>query len=111
MATTKSYNSWSDAEADALFEWLSVPENYASYITGTKTKACAAIANALKTKSASQVENKLKDMMGNYKKATDWRGATGCGMEEAGETIEAELNRRYSRFAELDDIFRTRPNF
>jgi hypothetical protein len=110
MSTAKAYSTWSDAETDALLEWLSVPNNYSSYCNGTKTKAYAAIAEALKTKTACQVENKLKNMTRDYKKATDWRSATGRGVEEAGGTIEAELNRRCSRFAELDAIFGTRPN-
>jgi hypothetical protein len=49
-------------------------------------------------------------MLRNYKSAIDWRNATGRGVEEVGGTIEAELNRRCSRFAELDAIFGTRPN-
>jgi hypothetical protein len=49
-------------------------------------------------------------MLRNYKGAIDWRNATGRGVEEAGGTIEAELNRRCSWFAELDAIFGTRPN-
>jgi hypothetical protein len=109
-STPKTYNAWSDTETDALLEWLSVPANYLSYCNGTKTKVCAVIAAALKTKTQSQVENKIKNMIRDYKKATDWRNATGRGVEEAGGTIEAELNRRCSRFADLDAIFGTRPN-
>jgi hypothetical protein len=57
-----------------------------------------------------QEENKLKVMLRRYKDAIGWRNATGRGVEEAGGTIEAELNRRCARFAELDAIFGTRPN-
>jgi hypothetical protein len=110
MSTPKTYTTWSDAETDALLEWLSVPANCLSYRTGTKTKVCVVIAEALKTKTASQVDNKIKNMTRDYKKAIDWRKATGRGVEGAGGTIEAELNQRCPRFADLDDIFGTRPN-
>jgi hypothetical protein len=110
MLMTKSYNVWSNAETDALLEWLSVPDNYRSYCTGTKTRAYTAIAEALRTKTRKQVENKVKKMLRDYKRAIDWRNATGRGVEEAGGTIQDELSQRCSRFAELDAIFGTRPN-
>jgi hypothetical protein len=37
--------------------------------------------------TAYQVENKLKKMIRDYKKATDWRNATGRGVEEAGVVL------------------------
>src|SRR5690348_4559416 len=110
MPTAKSYSIWSDAETDALLEWLSVPDNYRTYCTGTKTKAYAAIAEVLKTKSREQVENKLEKLLRDYKSAIDWKNAIGRGVEEAGGTIKAGLNKRCARFAEINAIFGTRPN-
>src|SRR3954454_16804213 len=100
----KRYSTWSDAETDRLFEWLCVPANHSFYHNSIKAKTYAIIAEALKTKTAYQVENKLKKMTRDYKKAIDWRNSTGRGVEEGGGTIQAELNRRCPRFADLDAI-------
>jgi hypothetical protein len=48
-------------------------------------------------------------MLRNYRVAVAWRDATGHPVEGARETVEAELNKKCARFAEIDAIFNKQP--
>jgi hypothetical protein len=87
-STPKTYITWSNAETDALIEWLNA--NYASYCNGTKSKVYAALAETLGTKTKVQVENKVKRWSAMTRRPLT--GATQAGVAWKGLETRSSLS-------------------
>ena len=101
-----------------LMDWITTEGNYNRYRGGDKhngmTKASIAtsigteILNKIGvTRIGKDVENKIQNLEALYKKASDWKGATGAGISDPGK-VEEYLRKLCPYYFELQPIMESR---
>jgi hypothetical protein len=99
-------------------DWMTTKGNYNRYQGGDKhngmTKASIASSIATEifnkigvTRLGKDVENKIQNFEALYKKASDWKGATGAGISDPGK-VEEYLRKLCPYYFELQPIMESR---
>ena len=101
-----------------LMDWITTEGNYNRYRGGDKHNGMskASIATSIGTeiynkigvpRLGKDVENKIQNLEAQYKKASDWKGATGAGISDPGK-VEEYLRKLCPYYFELQPIMESR---
>ena len=101
-----------------VMDWITTEGNYNRYRGGDKQNVMtkASIASSIATeffnkigvkRLGKDVENKIQNFEALYKKASDWKGATGAGISDPGK-VEEYLRKLCPYYFELQPIMESR---
>ena len=134
-----TFSRWSDSNKDgfsaldALLEWFTDETNaqkflghkdhskkekkFGGYDGSTKIDTCKVISEFIISKTGivrtpESVQSKLEELIGNYKKGSDFINQTGQGIlaDEGEETLEEVVKKKYPFYYQLQPVLMNRPN-
>ena len=103
-----------------LVDWMTTGENYSSFRGGeeqtgeTKMALASEVVRAIArcgiaTSRSQDVMTKISGLEQAYKRAADWLGATGQGVEDA-QTLRSTILMRCPQYYELHHVMEDRPS-